>query len=728
MSCIIHIAVPGPFRKLFDYVSDEDPTAWRTGMRVSVDFGNRPCVGIVMGADPCRTDSDASSLKPVKQRLDDTALIPDELMQTLVWVSRYYHHPLGDCFQSALPKSLRSTASADLAQETWWTLIQPDTADLKIGSKQQQILDLLNAQNEGLSQSAIKQQLGNVTASLKSLQQKGVITARSHPALPQKTSRLTPHCTLNDEQQHVVEQIWQQREQFSPCLLQGITGSGKTEVYIELARRQCAQGKQVLILIPEIGLTGQFVSRFRQQLNASIVVLNSSISDGERKQGWLLAKSGLADVIIGTRSAVFTPLASPGLILIDEEHDASYKQQDGLRYHARNIALMRARAMAVPIVLGSATPSLESLYQVQIGRYRLLTLTRRAGGAAEPKVRIVDSSQAHPDHGLSQPLLTAMHTHLEAGNQVILFINRRGYAPVLMCHACGWQATCRHCDARMVVHRHRQCLFCHHCGLIQKLIEQCPECESTDLKSYGAGTEKIESVLHTLFDGVPVLRIDRDTTQRVAAFSDIIDEIHRGEPRILVGTQMLAKGHDFHDVTLVGVLDTDQGLYSADYRATENLAQLIVQVTGRAGRGSKAGEVLIQSDQPQHPFWRQLLSKGYGAAAQALLQQRCEMGMPPAAFWIVIRAEARDASLAGEFLQQVQALLATTAENEVMLLGPVPAVMERKAGRYRAQLLLTSQQRKPLHRMLDQHIDAIAALKLTRKVRWSIDVDPLDLV
>jgi primosomal protein N' (replication factor Y) len=384
--------------------------------------------------------------------------------------------------------------------------------------------------------------------------------------------------------------------------------------------------------------------------------------------------------------------------------------------------------MAIPILLGSATPSLESLHQVQQKRYELLELSQRAGGASLPKVYLVDSSQAHPDHGLSQALLTAIQKHLQQGNQVILFINRRGFAPILMCHECGWQASCQHCDARMVVHRHRHILFCHHCGFIQRLLDQCPQCEAKDLKSYGAGTEKIEQVLQNLFPHTPVMRVDRDSTQRVNAFADLVADIQQGQARILVGTQMLAKGHDFHDVTLVGVLDTDQGLYSADFRATENLAQLITQVTGRAGRGEKAGEVIIQSDQPQHPFWKNLIKQGYQQAAQDLLQQRIEMGMPPSGSWAVIRAEAKDRTLATEFLSEVLSIINATSQQQVMILGPVPAIMEKKGGRYRAQLLLTCQQRKFLHQLIDQHILAIGSLKLARKVRWSIDIDPMDLI
>jgi primosomal protein N' (replication factor Y) len=727
MASILHIAVPCPLRQLFDYLSDEPVNHWQAGMRVRINFANRSCIGIVIKASEINSDSSVSKLKKIEEKLDQTALIPTEIIQTVLWVSRYYHHPLGESFQTALPKQLRRGQDADLTHETWW-LKTEQQIDKKLGDKQQACMSFLEDYPDGISQSAIRQHLGNITASMKSLEKQGLVKNKSLPKLPFPRTELNLPCQLNQEQTDVVEAIWQKHKTFQPFLLQGITGSGKTEVYIELAERMLALQKQVLILIPEIGLTGQFVERFKNRLNTSIVVLNSAVSDSERKQAWLLAKANLAKVIIGTRSAVFTPLAEPGLIIIDEEHDGSYKQQDGLKYHARQVALIRAQKKGIPIVLGSATPSIESLYQVQQQRYQLLQLTQRAGGAALPKVHLVDSNGAHPDHGLSDPLLKKMHQHLNAGNQVILFINRRGFAPVLMCHECSWQAKCQHCDARMVVHQQRNILFCHHCGFIQRLVEQCPDCESTHLKSYGAGTEKIEQQLQALFPDTPVIRVDRDTTQRVNAFSDIVTDIKQGEARILVGTQMLAKGHDFHDVTLVGVLDTDQGLYSADFRATENLAQMITQVTGRSGRGEKAGEVIIQTEQPQHAFWKNLIKHGYQKTAQDLLQERIEMGMPPHNNWAVIRAEATERNLAIEFLTEVLSIFQKQLQQEVLVMGPVPAIMEKKGGRFRAQLLLTSEQRKPLHQFLDLHLSAMAQHKLARKLRWSIDIDPMDLL
>ncbi|WP_297809349.1 primosomal protein N' [uncultured Methylophaga sp.] len=727
MASIVHLAIPTPLRQLFDYLTDKPASFWQSGMRVRVNFAGRSCIAIVIRASDVQSNEEGSKLKSIDEIIDAQPLLPEEVLQTVLWVSRYYHHPLGECLQTVLPKRLRKGDSSELQHEAWW-FKNEDSDNKKTGEKQQAILSLLEDYPEGISQSAIKAQLGNVSTSLKSLQQQQRITQKPQAKLPIARTELNLPCALNSEQQQVVDEVWQSREQFQPFLLEGITGSGKTEAYIALSEKMLAAGRQVLILIPEIGLTGQFVERFKQRLNTSIVVLNSAISDGERKQGWLLAREGLGRIIIGTRSAVFTPLPEAGLIIIDEEHDSSYKQQDGLRYHARQVALIRAQKMGVPVLMGSATPSLESLYQVKQQRFRFLQLQQRATGASLPAVHLIDSQGAHPDHGLTEQLLKKMHQHLEAGNQVILFINRRGYAPVLMCHDCGWQAQCNHCDARMVVHKQRHILFCHHCGSIQRLPDKCPECESKQLKSYGAGTEKIEQHLQTLFPDTPVIRVDRDSTQRVNAFDKMVSEIRQGQARILVGTQMLAKGHDFHDVTLVGVLDTDQGLYSADFRATENLAQMITQVTGRAGRGAKEGEVLIQSEQPQHPFWRNLIREGYALTADKLLQERIEMGMPPASHWAVIRAEAKDRSLAMDFLGEVAGILGSQSQQTVMVMGPVPAIMEKKGGRYRAQLLLNSAERKPLHQLLDRCTDSISRHKLARKLRWSMDIDPIDLL
>lgn len=724
---ILQIALPCPLRLSFDYLPDNSKITWQTGMRVKVPFGSRELIGFIVNIKTTNEEADTAKLKIIIEGIDQHPIIYPDLLSLTQWLSDYYHHPIGDCFQTVLPKKIRAGENLELETEAYWQLLLPST-EIKLGKKQQQLFTLLKEYSEGLSQKFIYKQLGQCRASLLGLEEKKIISSSQNIKQPLVSKNIIKHCQLNEEQQSAVELVWNSHLHFSPYLLQGVTGSGKTEVYMQLAAKMVEVGKQILILIPEIGLTTQFVERFKHHLAARIVVLNSAISDGERKQSWLLAKAALADIVIGTRSAVFTQLPNLGLIIIDEEHDSSYKQQDGLRYHARNVALIRAQRANIPIILGSATPSLESLYNVEQKRYQLLILNQRATGANIPKIKLIDSRGPSANSGISSVLFQAIKAQLAANNQVLLFINRRGFAPVLMCHDCGWQATCSHCDARMIMHQRRNVLCCHHCGLIQRLVDKCPTCKASDLKTYGAGTEQIEHALQAYFPETPVLRIDRDSTQKVNAFADIVNEIRQGGAKILVGTQMLAKGHDFHDVTLVGVLDADQGLFSADFRATESLAQLIIQVTGRAGRGEKKGEVFIQTSQPQHEFWQDLIKHGYPFTAQKILTERKMMAMPPAGSLCVIRAESQEEPLAMQFLSEVSALFHQATQQDVIVMGPVPAIMEKRAGRYRAQLLLLSQQRKPLHQLLDHFILAIGSLKLTRKVRWSIDIDPLDLL
>ncbi len=727
MTFILHIALPCPLRIIFDYLDIESSTLACVGMRVVAPFGSRKLIGIIVGISEKTNDTETTNLKSILKRIDETPLIPDSTFALIQWVSDYYHHPLGECFQAALPKKLRFDEPADLQTETYWKLNQQSEKKC-LGKKQQQILTYLETKSTAVSQQKLFDDLGSCRSSLLRLHKKNLVSSQQKVKVPLKTYQHKTVHILSKQQQAIVDSLRNVKNNFKRFLLHGITGSGKTEVYIHLAQKYVDSGKQILILIPEISLTPQFVERFRQQLTATIVVMNSAVSASDRKQAWLLAKAGLADVVIGTRSAVFTPLKNIGLIIIDEEHDSSYKQQDGLRYHARSVALIRAKRAEIPILLASATPSLESLYNVEQGRYIPLKLTERATGACLPKVRIIDSEGPTANSGISSILYKAIEQQVSLDNQVLLFINRRGFAPVLMCHDCGWQALCTSCDAKMIVHQQRNILMCHHCGLIHRLIKQCPQCEKTELNTYGVGTQQLEQTLQNYFPDTPVIRIDRDSTQKVNAFANIIEAIQQGGAKILVGTQMLAKGHDFHNVTLVGVLDADQGLFSADFRATETLAQLITQVTGRAGRGEKAGEVYIQTSQPQHDFWKDLIGHGYSYIAQKILEQRQQMAMPPVGSLCVIRAEDKQQPLAMQFLTDVLALLNNDNQQQVVVLGPVPAMMEKRAGRYRAQLLLSSPQRKPIHQLLDKSIGAISKLKLARKVRWSIDIDPIDLM
>ncbi|HEV8695197.1 MAG TPA: primosomal protein N' [Lysobacter sp.] len=542
---------------------------------------------------------------------------------------------------------------------------------------------------------------------------------------------VVPHA-LNDEQQAAVDSLLAVRGTFAPMLLDGVTGSGKTEVYLHAIADCLARGRQALVLVPEIGLTPQTLKRFRERLGVPVHALHSGLGDGERARTWAACARGEARVIVGTRSAVFLPLPQAGLIVIDEEHDASFKQLDGIRYHARDFALMRAKALAVPIVLGSATPALESLRNAQAGRYTHLRLRTRAGVAQTPRVRVVDVRKRPLDAGMSAELFDAISSTLTSGGQALVFKNRRGYAPVLLCHDCGWSAQCPRCSTPdrgvpMTVHAGGRRLQCHHCGARRPAPDACPDCGGLALQSQGAGTERIEEALAKRFPDVPVLRIDRGTTQRRDALEKLLHEFGNA-PGILVGTQMLAKGHDLPNLALVAVVGVDEGLFSADFRAPEKLAQLLIQVAGRAGRATRPGEMLLQTHHPQHPLLNTLLSGGYHAFADAELAQREGAGFPPFAHLALLRAEAQQVDVTHAFLQTAKAILRDAAPAELVEAhGPLPAPMPRRAGYQRAQLLLSSDDRRALHGALDAALPTIYALPEARRVRWSLDVDPVDL-
>ncbi len=518
------------------------------------------------------------------------------------------------------------------------------------------------------------------------------------------------------EQRKAIAAITAAAGTHAPFLLHGVTGSGKTEVYLRAIAEVVQCGQQALVLVPEISLTPQLVARFAARFDAPLAVLHSSLSDSERLRAWRAARSGEAPVVIGTRSAIFAPLARPGLIVVDEEHDASYKQQEGFRYSARDLALARAQRLAIPVVLGSATPSLESLERVQAGRSTLLELPGRTAGARPPSIHLIDLRRHAATQGIATPTVLAIQRHLAAGGQVLLYLNRRGYAPTLFCPSCGWAAPCPRCDARLTVHQREGRLHCHHCGTEQPVPEVCPNCFEP-AKPVGQGTERIEETLAKLFPDVPLERIDRDAVRRKGALEAALDRVTSGAVRLLVGTQMLTKGHHFPDV----------GLFGTDFRASERLAQTIVQVAGRAGRAERPGEVLIQTEYPEHPLLTQLIAGGYEAFAAAALEERKAARWPPFARIAVLRAEAARREVPLEFLDRARELATSIAGQEVELLGPATAPMERRAGLFRAQLLLHAPSHSPLQRLLARWLPAVEDLPEARKVRWSLDVDPLEL-
>lgn len=729
---ILKLAINVPLARYFDYRPPAGHQGVAPGSRVRVPFGRQRVVGLVM-ADSDRSELPRSKLKRVEAVLDDAPLVPDETLWLIRFTSDYYHHPIGEVAAAAMPVLLRK--GSDLYPTLTFVAATDagsaaDTEALaKRAPRQAELLEaLVDAGGNGLGVEALNETLPNWRRIAKPLEEKGLIGyfAARDTGMPE-SSDLVPGDgpNLNDEQRKAVAAV-RGAAGFEAFLLDGVTGSGKTEVYLHLIRDVIAAGNQVLVLVPEIGLTPQLVARFRERLGIEPVLLHSGLGDAERLASWRHARDGSAQLVVGTRSAVFTPLRNAKLIIVDEEHDHSFKQQEGLRYSARDLAIARANHADIPIVLGTATPTLEMLKHCSDGNYRHLSLPHRAGGAKPPDMRIVDISREFVDDGLSRALEESIDRHLGDGGQVMLFLNRRGFAPTLICGSCGHVAECRQCDSRMTVHARDNRLRCHHCGDSRALDDACRECGSA-VRPLGAGTERLEEALQKRFPARTVMRIDSDSTQRKGSINEALSAATGGTAEILVGTQMLSKGHHFPNLTLVGIINADQGLFGSDFRSDERLAQSIIQVSGRAGRERVRGEVLIQTAFPTHPFWRRLIDVGYAGVAEDALREREETRWPPFSRLALVRASARYRDDAHRFLQEAKRTLLNAGAGSVRLLGPVDAVMARKAGRYRAQLLLQSNDRQALHAELRLLRPALEQSPLVRKVRWSIDVDPIEL-
>jgi len=724
---ILRVAVPSPLRRFFDYLPPPRAPLPAVGSRVRVPFGRRRVVGIVTAVVE-ESSVPAHRLRAVEAVLDPRPLLDSESLALLRWAAAYYHHPPGEVFGAALPAPLRHGESAAGGGPKCWRLtaagkaVVPD--QLARAPRQAALLGLLLRHGGGpLEAARIDAEFSAWREPMRRLVEKGWVTVEQRACLPDSANDGAPPPILGPAQREAVAAVTAALDRFGGFLLDGVTGSGKTEVYLQAIARVLAAGRQVLVLVPEIGLTPQLVDRFRRRFPVPVAVLHSGLSDGERLCAWNAAREGEAPILIGTRSAVFAPLPTLGMVIVDEEHDPAYKQQEGFRYSARDVAVMRARHAGVPVVLGSATPSLESLGNCVAGRYTRLCLPERAGTAQHPRMTLLDVRHQPMDEGISEPLLHHMHRHLEAEGQVLLFLNRRGYAPTLLCHDCGWVAHCSRCDAHYTLYQQERKIRCHHCASERPLPAQCPDCGSIDLRPVGQGTERVEQALARHFPDLARVRIDRDATRRKGRMAQLLAQAQRGEARILVGTQMLAKGHHFPGVTLVGILDADQGLFSADFRASERMAQLIIQVAGRAGRAERPGEVVIQTHQPDHPLLVRLVHEGYPAFATAALEEREAAELPPFSHLALLRAEAVSRTAPLAFLEAARAA-AEPISGPVLLLGPVPAPMERRAGRYRAQLLLQAEERHALHRLLKQWLPQVEALKSGRQVRWSLDVDP----
>lgn len=733
------VALPLPLPRLFDYLAPAGtvPSSADVGKRVRVPFGSRELVGVIAEVGPAA--SDAPDLKAAVACLDPAPLFAGEWLDSLRWLARYTHAPLGEVFATALPAPLRQGEAPPDTHAWAWRLTEAGAtarAGLRAG-RPRRLADLL--QDGLLDEDQLDLRMDDWRSAARALAKRELAERVAVPAVA-AVPVPRPGPDLNDEQRQAVDSVLAARDGYAALLLDGVTGSGKTEVYLHAIADCLARGRQALVLVPEIGLTPQTLARFRARLGVPVHALHSGLSDGERARTWTAFARGEARVVVGTRSAVFLPMPDAGLIVIDEEHDASFKQLDGIRYHARDFALVRAKSLDVPVLLGSATPSLESLRNAQTGRYGHLPLKRRAGQAQPPRVRVLDVRKRPLHAGLSPELIDRIHGELRAGGQVLVFKNRRGYAPVLLCHDCGWSAHCPRCSTPlkgtpMTVHNGGRRLQCHHCGTRRPAPDACPDCGGLALQSQGAGTERIEESLAARFPEFPVLRIDRGSTQKRDALEHLLKQFGTA-PGILVGTQMLAKGHDLPNLTLVAVVGIDEGLFSADFRAREKLAQLLIQVAGRAGRADKPGEVVLQTHHPDHELLHTLLSGGYPSFAEVELAQREAAGFPPYAHMALIRAEAQQVETANAFLALARrefqdaaqrARPAGQARGVLEIHGPVPAPMPRRAGYLRAQLILSAPERRELHATLDTALPAIYAAPEARKVRWSLDVDPADL-
>ena len=751
-ACVFRVALDTPLKRLFDYLA---PAAGlfaapiSPGMRVRVPFGRQQLVGIVMEV-ATSTDVPREKLKPILEVLDAVPVLDAAALALLQWAADYYHHPIGEVLSTALPKAMRSGATAE-AREERWSVTEAGFGAHSLGEprrapKQRELLAyLVRVADAGTAPAAVDGEPATACAAgasattldgafpkwretARALVERGWATS-VEVSLIDGESRFAVKAQgpeLRDEQRAAVDAVGEALGRFGAFVLHGVTGSGKTEVYLRLVERVLQQGRRALVLVPEIGLTPQLVGRFRDRFDTPMAVLHSALTDNERLTAWRDAFSGHARIVLGTRSAVFAPIPDLGIVIVDEEHDASFKQHEGgFRYSARDLAVVRAQRADVPILLGSATPALESLQNVAGGRYVRLSMPHRAAKAEPPRMALIDL-RANAEHsGISTPALQAMQRHLSEDGQVLVFLNRRGYAPTLLCTACGWVAPCQECDARLTVHLASNRLRCHHCGYDTKLPERCPVCGFA-VKPVGQGTERIEEALTGIFPGVTLARLDRDVVRRRGDMEEVVRRMSSGEARILVGTQMVTKGHDFPNVTLVVVLNADQGLFSSDFRAPERLAQTIVQVAGRAGRGTRPGEVLIQTEFPGHPLLLSLLSEGYDGFARTALAERQQASWPPFSRLAAVRDSAKTAEHALEFLAEARKLAGKLPKG-LKLLGPVPAAMSKKAGRYHAQLLIEGADRASLHHFLQSWLPAVEQLPSVRRVRWALDVDPIEL-
>lgn len=738
---IAKIAIPSPLRRVFDYLIPAHlADKAQLGVRVKVPFGKKQVVGILVDFAE-QSDIKRSKLKAVIEYLDTQSLFDSKQLQLLTWAARYYQYPLGEVLHQAIPVALRQGQPAEIILISGWQLTQDgeqiESEKFSRAPKQWQALEVLRqlkATNpkKALSSTAELAVHGIKLAQLDILKEKKLVIEVKANNIKPLNAITVKGPVLNKQQAEAVQSILQQQNSFASFLLQGVTGSGKTEVYLSVLSSLVAGSAQALVLVPEIGLTPQMVARFEERLNCHLAVLHSGLTDKERTQTWLKVKNGDISVLIGTRSAIFAPFRNLKCIVVDESHDPSYKQWEGFKYHARDLALRRAQLENIPVILGSATPSLSSLHNVERQKFTSLRLTERATGASMPAFAVVDMRRAEHEQGIAKSVIKKIAEHLQKDNQVLVFLNRRGYAPNLLCHECGWVPECKRCNTPLTKHLMPPCLQCHHCGKTKPIYKQCPECQSEQLIDIGLGTERVENTLQRIFPHKNIIRIDRDSTRRKGVLENALKNVNAGHADILIGTQMLAKGHHFPNVTLVVMLDIDGGLFSVDFNALEYMAQLVLQVSGRAGREQKPGTVVLQTHQPEHPLLQSLLKEGYFSFAEKLLAERRVAKLPPYHYMALFHASAVDAHAGENFLKDVEHSLLSmctqyTLQN-VSVCSPLPAPIEKRAGRFRWQLIINAEDRKALHQLLAGTLLEIEALSSARKVRWSIDIDPVSIL
>ena len=719
---IVRVALDVPVDQLFDYRAGDISVA-DIGARAEVPFRSRRAIAVIVEI------ADASNVRELKQLgrvFRDAPRLSQETLELARFCAGYYHYPLGQVIMLALPPLMRRSVPA-LASADGYALTEKGAA-LEVSSvPPRQLVKrrvFAKLKSSGWCSAAELRALSpRASKVLREMLDEAIIA----PCAPPRAGRpaQSPRVALNNEQQDAVQKIHEGGTKFQPWLLQGVTGSGKTEVYLSLIAQALDRGGQALLLVPEINLTPQLLARLTSRFpDRHVVPLHSGMAGGERLRNWISAQDGAAHVIVGTRLAVFTPMPKLALIVVDEEHDSSFKQQERLRYSARDLAVFRGKLASCPVVLGSATPSLESYSKALEGGYRFAALTRRAMNASLPEISLVDLVRERPADGLSPQVLHEIAARLQNREQSLLFINRRGYAPALWCSNCNGAEACPRCSANLVLHARSHALRCHHCGHTKKIPATCASCGNPELLPLGQGTQRVEQTLHAHFANARVLRIDRDSTQRRGAWEEMLRRIESGGADILVGTQIIAKGHDFPKLTLVAVLDADQALYASDFRASEKLFAQLMQVAGRAGRARAPGKVIIQTRFPQHPVFRALQAHDYSAFAEALLEERRRAGFPPFVHQALLRAEAPYAKPVFDFLKSA-AEQARGSASSVTVYDPVPAVMSRIAGRERGQLLVQSASRRTLQAFLARWMAALRRAK-TSRVRWSLDVDPLE--